>query len=59
MNIIRKICLWILGIKEKPFLRFSIGSDEYQKPIFVYTDRRGEKKIKDAFHLWPSGGTEV
>lgn len=52
MKLLRFLALKILDIKERPFIRFSLGEDELYNPIFVYTDRRGEKIIKDKFDLW-------
>jgi hypothetical protein len=49
---LRHLALKYLGIKENPFISFGIGNDEHGKPILVYTDRRGEKIIKDKLDLW-------
>lgn len=50
---IKKLCLKILGIKEEPFLRVWIGTDNMGNPIFIYTGHKGEKIIKDKLDLWP------
>lgn len=55
MTLVRRICLRLLGIKESPFLRCSLGQDISGKPLFFYAGRNAHDLIMDKFDLWPKG----
>jgi hypothetical protein len=52
MNPFKKLAMMVLGIEVRHLMKYQVGYDVNDKPLFVYSGPEAEVYLKDKLDLW-------